>query len=154
MKTCSKCKEEYPATSEYFYRHSARKDGIASACKMCRKVEEKLYYQNNKKKIIKRNQDYRKNNPNVRRQRELKKIGFTLDLYNLMLENQNGLCALCGTDNPGGVWNQWAPDHDHKTGKARGVLCFSCNTTIGHIEAKDSDWMNRAKKYIEDGGFH
>ena len=153
VKICNKCNIEYPATSEYFYSHSGRKDGIDITCKICRKVGEKIYYQKNKEKIIQRSNNYRKNNPKVRKERELKKIGFSLDLYNLMLEAQNNVCALCGTDKPGGVWNQWAPDHDHNTGKARGILCFSCNTTLGHIEAKCPDWMEKAKKYIEQGGF-
>lgn len=102
---------------------------------------------------------WRKSNPDKakkqnirRREQSLNKIGFTSELFNQMLEDQGNVCALCGTDDP--QVRNWCADHDHKTGKARGLLCMSCNTTLGHIEAKDPGWMNRAKKYINKGGFY
>lgn len=39
LKRCSKCGEEFPATPEYFQRHSHRKDGLYSWCKLCTKVK-------------------------------------------------------------------------------------------------------------------
>lgn len=35
MKTCTKCKKELPATTEYFHRHSTCKGGLNSICKKC-----------------------------------------------------------------------------------------------------------------------
>ena len=35
MKTCTKCKIEYPATTEYFYRRKDSKDGLQPVCKPC-----------------------------------------------------------------------------------------------------------------------
>jgi hypothetical protein len=74
MKTCAKCKIEFPATTEYFYKNKQNKDGLYSYCKKCkllikngmipkagRKIlrtkEEKLeyqrtYYKNNREKIL------------------------------------------------------------------------------------------------------
>ncbi len=34
-KACTKCGIEYPATLEYFYKKSAKKDGLQSQCKGC-----------------------------------------------------------------------------------------------------------------------
>jgi hypothetical protein len=44
-----------------------------------------------------------------------------------MIEAQGGLCAACKTDKPKHV------DHDHKTGRVRGVLCFLCNQALGNV---------------------
>ena len=38
MKTCSKCKNEYPAMSEYFYSDKRAKDGLQSSCRDCSKA--------------------------------------------------------------------------------------------------------------------
>jgi len=139
---CTKCKIEYPATTEYFVKYTRSKSGLG-ICKLC----------NNK-----RGKDYRNTNPkeyklNMKRY-ALKRLGFTPELFDAMLEAQGNVCALCGTDTPAGRSDTFHADHNHKTGKARGVLCMSCNITIGHIEAKCPDWIDKAQKYINQGGFH
>jgi len=42
---------------------------------------------------------------------------------------QSGLCAICGIED-----TNWCLDHDHRTGKVRGVLCTGCNILLGQIE--------------------
>lgn len=37
-------------------------------------------------------------------------------------------------------------DHDHKTGRVRGVLCQSCNLGIGAIERPD--FLRKAVEYL------
>ena len=44
-KTCSKCKQNLPATIEYFHRKSAAKDGLQYACKKCKRLQAKTYEQ-------------------------------------------------------------------------------------------------------------
>nr|WP_079404456.1 endonuclease VII domain-containing protein [Streptomyces sp. 3211] len=39
-------------------------------------------------------------------------------------------------------------DHDHQTGKVRGVLCFSCNAALGQFKDRP-DVMRRAAAYVE-----
>lgn len=41
----------------------------------------------------------------------------------------DGRCACCGRSEPGG--HGWQIDHDHKTGKFRGIICVSCNRGLG-----------------------
>jgi hypothetical protein len=155
VKTCSKCNQEYPSTLEFFHKN---RDGLRADCKLCNAKRVKKYYHNIDPKEKKRrydknrrsNEEYKKRE----RSRQLAKIGFTLELFNQMLEDQGNLCALCGTDNPGGNRTTFNADHDHKTGNPRGLLCMSCNLAIGYIELKDLSWLNKAIKYIEDGGFH
>ena len=57
--------------------------------------------------------------------------GLTLEDYEVMLECQNGGCALCGKK-PGK--RALAVDHNHRTGAVRGLLCQVCNQYLGHIK--------------------
>lgn len=66
------------------------------------------------------------------------RYGMTAQEYDLLLESQNGQCAMCGTDNPGpvrtgGVDRKFSVDHDHETGKVRAILCSKCNTGLGML---------------------
>jgi hypothetical protein len=59
-----------------------------------------------------------------------------------MVEQQSGLCALCRIRPAEHV------DHDHMTGRVRGVLCFNCNGGLGQF--KDSIASLRAAiDYLE-----
>jgi len=141
MKTCTKCKQEFPATLEYFAKDSRNKNKLQARCRPCKNLGNKPWQKANQDKV---KFSIRKWN--------LRKIGFTPELFDQMLESQGNKCALCGSESHGA--NNWNADHDHKTGKARGLLCWTCNVTLGHIEAKDPGWMDRAKKYIDKGGFY
>jgi uncharacterized secreted protein with C-terminal beta-propeller domain len=63
------------------------------------------------------------------------KYGVTADQYNFMFVSQNGCCAICKT-HQSELKRRLDVDHNHKTGKVRGLLCNPCNTTLGNI--KDS----------------
>lgn len=63
-----------------------------------------------------------------------------------MLKAQNGVCAICSDDKPGG-FGTWKVDHDHATGAVRGLLCNSCNAMLGY--AKDNlDILHSASLYL------
>ncbi|WP_127503488.1 endonuclease VII domain-containing protein [Actinoplanes solisilvae] len=47
--------------------------------------------------------------------------------FDEMLLMQGGLCAICEADDPQHV------DHDHRTGRVRGILCFNCNGGLGQF---------------------
>ncbi len=95
---------------------------------------------------------WHKKNPNAKRASVLKcQYGLTLKDYDLMFEAQQGLCAICGRVETSR--NQWglkalAVDHDHKTGKVRGLLCSHCNTKLGHLE--DLEFITKARIYLNE----
>jgi Recombination endonuclease VII len=71
---------------------------------------------------------------------QLKKFGLDDKQYNKILFQQNNCCAICKTDvghySKSNKKCRLAVDHDHKTGKVRGLLCNSCNRALGLL--KDS----------------
>lgn len=62
--------------------------------------------------------------------------------YDALLAAQGGRCAICGA-RPGR--RNLAVDHDHATGKVRGLLCTTCNVKLGVIE---STFPTKAAEYL------
>jgi hypothetical protein len=66
-----------------------------------------------------------------------RKYNLTIAEYDTMFEAQNGLCAICKcpetVTNRGNI-RMLAVDHDHITGKVRGLLCGNCNTALGKLK--------------------
>ena len=61
-----------------------------------------------------------------------KKYGFSIEEYNLLLKKQKDKCAICGSKkNKIANRSRLEVDHCHKTGKIRGLLCSSCNRSLG-----------------------
>ena len=85
------------------------------------------------------------------RRAALRRYGLTTVQYESLLADQNGVCASCGDAPPSRDINskhaRLAVDHDHKTGKIRGLLCSPCNQALGLF--KDSpELLDKAKQYI------
>ena len=77
-----------------------------------------------------------------------------LDRYGLnklqqkqLLESQNNACAICEEDVKLHVGNNFngVIDHNHETGKVRGVLCGHCNVALGKLESN-----GKLDKFIEN----
>jgi len=75
--------------------------------------------------------------------------GITIGDYDRMFVKQSGVCKICGTDNPGTNKGRFAIDHNHETGKVRGLLCYSCNVGIGHLK-DDPFILLSAFKYLKN----
>lgn len=71
-------------------------------------------------------------------------FGISVDEYDVMFDLQKGLCAICNGEDS----KRLAVDHCHKTNKVRGLLCQSCNLSIGRM-GDDPDRLRRAAEYIE-----
>ena len=77
------------------------------------------------------------------------KRAYGLDFkdYERMLEEQNGVCAICISPPPNNRKTRLAIDHCHKTGKVRGLLCDKCNRSIGLLK-DDVSVLKSAIKYL------
>ena len=77
----------------------------------------------------------------------LKKYGMTPEAYQEMLDDQGGVCAACFQvethRNQFGVVSL-AVDHDHFSGKVRGLLCGRCNRALGLL----GDSVERVKSLL------
>jgi hypothetical protein len=73
--------------------------------------------------------------------------GIKIDQYELMFSQQKGLCYICGKPECSSN-RQLAVDHDHATGKVRGLLCGKCNKAIGLLN-DDISILKSAIEYLE-----
>jgi hypothetical protein len=67
---------------------------------------------------------------------QLRRYGLTRANYNQMLIRHHGLCAICArpeTAKRKGTLRSLCVDHDHATGRVRGLLCCSCNRAVGYL---------------------
>jgi hypothetical protein len=89
------------------------------------------------------------NTPAIHRKSKMKmRYGLTQEALEEMIREQGGGCAICGTREWRGRHRSPAVDHDHATGKIRGVLCDRCNMAAGLID--DSPARARAlAEYLE-----
>ena len=91
--------------------------------------------------------------PDVLAWRRLATYGMSNSTYQMMLNKQHGACALCleSFDKLPVHKNKQTSiviDHNHETGKTRGLLCNACNAALGHIETKSQEWLQRAQNYM------
>ena len=75
------------------------------------------------------------------------KYGITTIEYEEYLRSQNNCCAICRRGFT--CAKEICVDHSHKTGNVRGLLCFHCNTALGHV-FDDQDILTRMKVYLEN----
>jgi hypothetical protein len=72
------------------------------------------------------------------------RYGLSGEDYNKIYNNQSGRCLGCGRHRSE-FKNNLCVDHDHKTGKIRGLLCDDCNLSLGRLQ----DSVETLRKLIE-----
>jgi hypothetical protein len=100
----------------------------------------------NARRRISNNPDRRLNN----RATTLKKYGLTIKQFDDMMDQQNGVCAICGRPPATDGWRtvtRLHVDHDHVTGRVRGLLCDTCNRGLGYFH-DDLVKLELAKQYL------
>src|SRR5438132_8766483 len=108
-KRCPSCKVTKP--TDEFPKNRASKDGLADYCKPCHnrimKEQKARLYGGERNYLL-----------NLR-------YGIAQAEVLALLEQQGGTCAICRIKPAVHV------DHDHATGRVRGILCFACNRGLG-----------------------
>ena len=73
------------------------------------------------------------------------KYGRTEAEYNALADAQGGVCAICGRNDRARALHV---DHDHTTGRVRGLLCNTCNRCLGLLK-DDAAVLRSAIAYLE-----
>ena len=89
---------------------------------------------------------YRTNKDSVKNTYLQTNYGITLEEYNLLSEEQSKKCKICNQNCPTG--KSLAVDHNHKTGKVRGLLCKNCNIGLGMF-FDNLDFLESAVLYLK-----
>lgn len=99
--------------------------------------------------------NWKKNNKLKRAIYQIKlKYNISWDEFMYLIEQQKYQCSICKLDLvlPGGIMNANNTahvDHDHSTGKVRGLLCKNCNRALGFF--KDNiDILESAASYLKE----
>jgi len=126
-----------------------RRTGLSSWCKSCRTVSTRGWTNKNTQRLksyralkYEQNYDYMKARDYSLKQR----YGIDLNGYDLLLRSQNYCCAICGRDGREMTYLLHV-DHNHISGKVRGLLCAPCNVFLGHLK-DDATKIERAIKYL------
>jgi hypothetical protein len=146
-KECKLCNEIKPRSD--FYLRSKKKLTIQAICKICSINRNKQYVISNPDKIRQaKRKEYRKNELRYREYNLKRTYGIDLHDYNKMLAAQNGACAICKKSHTIRKNKRLDVDHDHETGKVRGLLCSYCNQVIGDAK-EDIVILENAITYLK-----
>ncbi len=126
-KICVLCKVEKYLSE--FYKHKSGRHGVDNRCKICFTAYRKDYYKDKPEKL-----------------REIKVkclYGLEADEYKKLKKDQKNICKICGKK------TKLYVDHNHDTGKVRGLLCHKCNTGIGLLN-DNLELLEKAVKYLKE----
>ena len=129
-KTCKSCGEVKPILE--FYPHKKSKGGYIRHCKVCVSLQRKKKYCSKK----------------TRAAHIKSKYGLSEEDYTALFEKQQGKCSICGKHDPKD-YHGLCVDHDHNTGKIRGLLCHNCNSALGNFY-DNVDYLLSAVDYLRN----
>lgn len=153
MRSCTKCKEAKGL--DCFYLDRSKADGYHSICKACHKQSYLIQRASNPASVLRaRNtsKQWKLDNPErsrlgIRCATLRKKYNISAAEFDLLFEEQGRCCAICsGIESKG--YGSFHVDHDHKTGKIRGILCQACNVTLGKMMDSPA-LLRQAADYLE-----
>ena len=90
---------------------------------------------------------YHKNKSTARNRQLKEKFGISIEEYDELLKKQNNKCAICESISCKSG-NRFAVDHDHNTGRVRGLLCLACNTSLGQFN-DSQELLYKAISYLQ-----
>lgn len=120
-KYCPSCKTR--KSSDQFHVRSYSSDGLSAWCRACDSTGQKKYA----------------------RRKVLRRYGMDPEQYDRLMEQQGNRCPIC--ERPFGSGRMPAIDHDHGSGRVRGLLCGECNLGLGKFR-DDQAALKRAVEYL------
>jgi hypothetical protein len=130
MRQCSKCKQ-------YLQSHKFLKRKLGQNKNICKKCNNEY----NKKRRKSKPASYNLNT-------HLKSnYGITVEQYKEILKLQNDVCAICYKIC--NTFTRLSVDHNHNTGKVRGLLCSDCNRALGFFK-ENADILESAIRYLKE----
>jgi hypothetical protein len=129
-KRCTGCGEVKDFAA--YYRRPNRDGACEPRCRTCKARQSKVLNERPENKARTRDLRYRRN------------YGVGASEVDAMLASQQGLCAIC-RQKPAGSFRV---DHDHASGRVRGLLCHNCNVLLGHC-SDSIEILQRAISYLE-----
>ena len=123
---CSSCGHVGPP--EDFPRNRSARSGRGAYCKPCHN------------RIGKRNRE--RAHGSVRQFHLMRRYGMDEVEFEWLALQQGGVCAICLEGRGEHV------DHDHRSGRVRGLLCFGCNRALGVLR-EDVGLLSDVLAYLE-----
>lgn len=121
QKPCWLCQQIFPLTE--FKRNRSAQDGFGNTCSTCRNTPSQIYFSN---------YDNRRGRVGFwqpdKTYSKIRRYGLTRKSFKVLRQLYLDKCGACKT--PHGL----VIDHDHATGKVRGLLCYSCNIKLGKLK--------------------
>jgi len=172
MRICIKCKINKELDQ---FRFRKDRNRHITVCKQCMSIQSKeyrnknieeitrkhiIFRQINKEKIKIRNKishekrkdkiklNYINNKQKIKENYLINNYGINSENYNNMFNNQGGCCKICKI-HQSELKISLCVDHDHVTGKIRGLLCSACNRAIGLLK-DDYKILENAFMYLKD----
>jgi len=137
---CTKCfnllqKKNKPKYTAISLCHPDKKHEAHGLCKNCYQIM--IYHTNEISKA--------RTKINAYYSQLRRSYGLSKDDYWMLWAEQGGMCAICGKSDI-----KLSVDHDHKTGKIRGLLCQPCNLILGHVEKYNNIdyFLTNVNKYL------
>lgn len=121
-------------------------------CKECRKQGGQRRYRKDPKKRCEYLRKWRKANPERSRLSIFlyaTKIRVSLAQVAELYKIQDNCCALCKRHETE-FTKRLSIDHNHQTGKIRGLLCANCNNRVVKVVEDHSDLIPKAQKYLDN----
>lgn len=135
VRMCTRCRETKKVGVDFGWRKSNSNLRPKSWCKQCESDDQKLRYDPVKQAGYNREGAFRRR-------------GITSEIFDEMLEAQNGVCAICaGGQVEESHSDRLFVDHDHSSGQVRGLLCHPCNISLGGFK-DDPDLLEAAVAYL------
>ena len=160
---CRLCRQRKPV--EQFYAARGTRTGRRTECIACNLARKAERHRADPQPARQRTERWRQENPERDEERRARfvgsggkkrsdrkghlrrKFGLSVAAYEAMFERQDGRCAICRS--PGNDSISLHVDHDHVTGRVRGLLCFRCNGGLGQFR-EEPELLRRAARYVEN----